>query len=73
VPSTPLARSDDTSDYLPSQKLSEYVERLGYEGVKYPSAMQAGGKNIVFFGPEAAEMLESRIVKVTSVQIGFTG
>lgn len=71
VLSTPLARSDDIDDYRPSQKLCEYVERLGYDGVKYPSAMQEDGKNVVFFDPNVAEILESRLVEVTSVRIGF--
>jgi RES domain-containing protein len=69
--STPLARSDDIEDYLPSQKLCEYVEGLGYAGVRYPSAMEDDGVNVVFFNPNSAEILESRLVEVTSIKIGF--
>lgn len=71
VLATPLARQDDVQDYLPSQKLCEYVERLGYDGVKYLSAAQDDGKNIVFFDPPVGEILESRLVEVTSTSIEF--
>jgi RES domain-containing protein len=69
--STPLARSDDTKDYLPSQKLCEYAERLGYDGVRYPSALEDGGVNLVFFDPAAAEILDSNLVEVTSVKVAY--
>ena len=69
--STPLARSDDINDYLPSQKLCEYLERLGYEGIKYRSAMHRGGINLVFFDLNVAEILKSRLVEITTINIGF--
>jgi hypothetical protein len=69
--STPLARSDDVADYLPSQKLCEHVEQLHCDGVRYPSAMEDGGINLVLFNPSVAEILESSLVEVTSVTVGF--
>lgn len=69
--STTLARDDDINDYVPSQKICEYLERLGYGGIKYSSAMLRDGKNLVFFNPNAAEILESRLVEVTTIKIGF--
>lgn len=68
--STPLARSDDIADYRPSQKLCEYVEQLGYEGVRYPSALAENGVNIVFFDPSQLDVLDSRLVEVTSIRVG---
>ncbi len=69
--STPLARSDDISDYLPSQKLSEYAERLHYDGVRYPSAMADDGVNVVLFDPSTVDILDSRLVEVTFVKVGY--
>ena len=69
--STPLARNDDITDYLPSQELCEYAERLKYDGVRYPSAMEDDGVNIVLFVPTVAEILDSNLVEVTSIKIGY--
>jgi hypothetical protein len=69
--STPLARSDDIADYRPSQKLCEYVEQLGYDGVRYPSALAENGVNVVFFDPAQLDILDSRLVEVTSITVGF--
>jgi len=69
--STPLARSDDIADYRPSQKLCEYVEKLGYDGVRYPSALAENGVNIVFFDPAQLDILDSRLVEVTAITVGF--
>jgi RES domain-containing protein len=69
--STPLARNDDITDYLPSQELCEDAERLKYDGVRYPSAMEDDGVNIVLFDPTVAEILESNLVEVTSIKIGY--
>jgi RES domain-containing protein len=69
--STPLARSDDIADYLPSQKLCEYAERLRYDGLRYPSAMEDEGVNLVLFDPTVAEILDSTLVEVTSLKIGY--
>ena len=69
--STPLARGDDIADYLPSQKLCEYAERLGCAGVRYPSAMEDEGVNLVLFDPNVAEILDSNLVEVTSVKVAY--
>lgn len=69
--STPLARSDDVADYLPSQKLCEYVEQLGYDGVRYPSALAENGVNVVFFDPAKLDILDSHLVEVTRLTVDF--
>jgi RES domain-containing protein len=69
--STPLARSDDIADYLPSQKLCEYAEKLHYDGVRYPSAMEDEGVNVVLFDPTVAEIFDSNLVEVTSMKVGY--
>lgn len=69
--STPLARADDLADYLPSQKLCEHTGELRYDGVRYPSAMENDGINIVLFDPALAEVLDSKLVEITSVGIAY--
>jgi RES domain-containing protein len=69
--STPLARSDDIAEYLPSQKLCEYAERLRYAGVRYPSAIEEKGVNLVLFDPSVTEILDSTLVEVTSMKLSY--
>jgi hypothetical protein len=69
--STPLARGDDIADYLPLKKLCEYAEGLHYDGVRYPSTMEDEGVNLVLFDPTVAEILDSRLVEVTSMKVGY--
>lgn len=48
---TPLRRTDNPADYLPSQKVSAFIERAGYDGIIYGSAMAPSGRNIVLLIP----------------------
>ncbi|HXM47859.1 MAG TPA: RES family NAD+ phosphorylase [Pyrinomonadaceae bacterium] len=68
---TPLRRSDDDTTYLPSQNLTDAVRRAGFDGIRYPSAMNPGGSNIVLFDPADAEFVDSQLVEITSVNVKF--
>jgi hypothetical protein len=35
--STPVMFDDDILNYLPTQYISEYIKKLGYDGLKYKS------------------------------------
>jgi hypothetical protein len=35
--------------YIPCQRLADYVHENRYDGIRYPSALNPGGSNIVFF------------------------
>jgi hypothetical protein len=69
--SKPLERADDTSDYIPSQRLSEYVECQHFDGIRYPSAMPPEGTNLVLFDPTVVEILDSKLVEVTNVTVAY--
>jgi hypothetical protein len=69
--SKPLERADDISDYIPSQKLSEYIENQHFAGIRYPSAMAPAGTNLVLFDPTVVEILTSRLVEVTNVTVAY--
>ena len=45
----PLERDDNPLTYVPTQRLSEFVEAHHFDGIRYPSAMDRGGTNIVLF------------------------
>lgn len=67
----PLRRSDDYREYRPSQMLVRRIREAGYDGIRYPSAMNMGGKNLVVFDPTAAEIGPSQLVEVRDVHVEF--
>jgi len=69
--SQPLRRNDDPRQYLPSQRLCEYIRESGYSGIRYPSAMRPGGKSLVFFDFAGIEVRESRLVEVTNLTFTY--
>lgn len=69
--SKPLERSDDYSDYIPCQCLSHYVRDSGFDGIRYPSAMAPEGSNVVVFDPNAATPTETKLIRVTDVNVAY--
>jgi RES domain-containing protein len=69
--SRPLERAEDTTLYVPCQRLANYIRQNHYDGIRYPSALNPGGSSIVFFDPEIAEVGESKLVKVTEVNLEY--
>ena len=67
----PLRRTDDPRDYLPCQRLSELVHGFGFDGIRYPSAMNSGGANVVLFDPSVATILNSKLVEVRNLKIEY--
>ncbi len=67
----PLRYRDDPSDYIPSQKLTELIQRTGIDGIRYPSAMAPGGTNVVLFDPKVVDIGSSRLVEVTETKVSY--
>lgn len=67
----PLEKNDDTSLYIPCQRLAEYLEQAGYAGICYPSSLNDGGRNLVLFDPSVAKILSSKLVKIIGVSIEY--
>lgn len=67
----PLRRSDDYQEYLPSQMLVHRIRAAGYDGIRYPSAMDRDGTNVVLFDPTAMEVKLSWLVEVTDIGLAF--
>ncbi len=67
--SLPLERPDDVYGYLPSQKLSDIIRAAGFDGVRYRSAMAPDGTNVALYDSRVAEFVESKLERVTAVQI----
>ena len=57
---------EEETMYLPSQHLCEIVEKAGYEGIAFPSAMGAGS-NIVLFNPNDATPVGVKYLRIIGV------
>ena len=64
--SRPVSPNEEKALYRPTQRFSELVERYGYAGLKYPSAM-GSGFNLVLFDQNVATPGEVSHVRVTGV------
>ena len=70
--STPLERNDSVIDYLPSQKLASRLQEAHFDGIRYPSAMDERGVNLVFFGPSVCEVFKPKLVKIKRTSVQFS-
>ncbi len=69
--SRPLERSDDKAHYVPCQRLADYIREAGYDGIRYPSALSPDGHNVVLFDPEIAEPTDSKLARITEVELKY--
>jgi hypothetical protein len=68
----PLERDDDKRDYIPCQRIGQRLRELGYDGVRYPSAMRENGTNLGLFDVGAVQASgDPRLVQVCDVQIRY--
>jgi len=67
----PLDRSDNPFEYMPTQKLAVYIRNNGFEGIRYPSAMNFGGTNVVIFDISKVEIGKSRLIEVKGIQVEY--
>lgn len=63
----------DKQEYLPTQCLCEYIRRLGFDGIKFKSAVSAHGYNILFFDTDEEtrmyDITQSKVYRVNSLDI----
>lgn len=50
-----LPNYSDYEYYKPTQKISKFIENLGYDGIIYPSSLYTKGKNILIFENKCIE------------------
>ena len=48
----PVDPDDSEIEYVPTQYLAEAILEIGYDGIRYRSAVRKGGTNFVFFEPD---------------------
>jgi RES domain-containing protein len=69
--SRPLERDDDKTHYLPCQKLADFIRGAAYDGIRYPSALNPEGTNVVIFDPGAADVTTSKLAEITEVTFEY--
>lgn len=69
----PVNPEDSEVEYVPTQYLAEVILDLGYDGIRYQSAVRQGGKNYVFFNPADLVIApETKLVRVESIDVKFS-
>ena len=71
--SRPVARSDKSSDYVPTQILAERFKSNGFDGILYKSALTTDGFNLALFDIDAATMVDGCVYIVEKIQFEFGG
>jgi len=56
----------------PCPGIPKFAEEIHFDGIRYPSAMDRGGTNIVLFDPAKCDIGPSELQKVTDVNIEYT-
>jgi len=69
--SRPLERDDDQTHYVPCQRLADYIREAHYDGIRYPSALNPDGTNVVFFDPSVADVSGSKLVAITEIKVAY--
>lgn len=68
--SKPINNSDSTSDYVPTQIISEFIKSNGYDGVAYKSSL-AAGHNFTLFDMSSAEIFSCDLYNASKVKFEF--
>ncbi len=58
-------------EYLPTQYLAEYIKHLGFDGIRYNSSLNKGGKNIVLFSKDCYEIISSQLYQISNMELKF--
>lgn len=65
--SRPVRARDNRFDYIPTQYVCELIKYIGYDAVKYKSAMKENGINLVVFNDEKLKCTKTIHHRVTSI------
>lgn len=69
--SEPNIENDDRF-YRITQHMAHILQKRGFDGIKYKSAMRTGGYNILLFDENKVQFLSSEIVTINDVKIDYS-
>lgn len=62
----------DIMDYIPTQYIAEYVKTvLEFDGIKFKSSLNNGGKNVVIFDEKLCEVTGSKVYCIDKIKIDY--
>jgi hypothetical protein len=68
----PVNPDDSEIEYVPTQYLAEAILDLGYDGIRYRSAVRIDGTNFVFFNPKDLDIdSKTWLVEVKSIDVKY--
>ena len=67
--SRPVSRTDDSTEYVPTQILAELFRDAGYEAVTYRSLLGERGYNVVIFDPADAHPVDGTPYQVKKITV----
>ncbi|QLY40728.1 RES family NAD+ phosphorylase [Hujiaoplasma nucleasis] len=68
---TPVRNSDDSSDYVVTQIISELIKTEGYDGIVYNSYFTKSGKNIVIFDSSNMIIKNGLVFRINAFNIEY--
>lgn len=67
----PLRRQDSLLDYLPTQFISDYIKRRGYDGIEFSSAIRQKGTNYAIFDPSLLKCTKTSTYEINSIHYNY--
>lgn len=61
--------TNNPDDYLVSQVISEYIKKLGYDGIRFNSSLHRNGINVTIFNYDKCEALSSQEMKIEQIKL----
>lgn len=59
----------NSDEYIPTQYITEEIKRMGFDGIRFDSSLNAGGTNIVLFSDEFCKPFASDLVEVGHITL----
>lgn len=69
--SKPARRHDSKLDYLPTQYISDFIKKLGYDGIKYKSTLSKKGYNLTIFDPSSFKCVNTKVFEIRSIDYKY--
>ncbi len=64
-----LPNYNDVDKYIPTQCITEKIKKLGFDGIRFNSSLNFGGKNLVLFNADDCDVVSTSLVEVSDIKI----
>lgn len=63
---------NDEEFYKITQRLSQFIKSLNFDGIVYQSSIADGGTNVMLFNPAMVEFTENSVISINHVDVDYT-